>query len=173
MVYLKLQPYRQRSLARKPFEKLAAKFYGPYEILQPVGKVAYRLKLPPASKLHPVFHVSQLRRAVGTLPVPPTIPEQLNSDMEMIVQPEQLLAVRRVGTEQSGQLEALLKWKDLPEFEATWEDVEAINARFPEFHLEGKVLVWGQGNVMHYTQPKTLKTFTRRKKKKNETVQGN
>lgn len=29
-VYIKLQPYRQQSLARRPYEKLAPRFYGPF-----------------------------------------------------------------------------------------------------------------------------------------------
>lgn len=43
LVYLKLQPYRQCSLARRPFEKLDARYYGPYKIIKKVGKVAYQL----------------------------------------------------------------------------------------------------------------------------------
>ncbi|XP_074342200.1 uncharacterized protein LOC141679658 [Apium graveolens] len=42
-VFLKLQPYRQHSLARRPCEKLSARFYGPFSILERVGNVAYRL----------------------------------------------------------------------------------------------------------------------------------
>lgn len=97
-VYLKLQAYRQRSLARRPFEKLAAKFYGPFEVLQQIGKVAYKLKLPPESKIHPVFHVSQLRRAMGTITAYPTIPNQINSDMELKVTPEHLLDIRLMNS---------------------------------------------------------------------------
>lgn len=42
-VYLRLQPYRQTSLALLRAIKLGPRFYGPYQILERVGTVAYRL----------------------------------------------------------------------------------------------------------------------------------
>ncbi|CAN4099562.1 unnamed protein product [Withania somnifera] len=43
--------------------KLSPGYIGPYEILERVGDVAYRLALPPIlSVVHPIFHVSMLRR---------------------------------------------------------------------------------------------------------------
>ena len=43
--------------------KLSSRFIGPFEILERVGTVAYRLALPPSmSNVHEVFHVSMLRR---------------------------------------------------------------------------------------------------------------
>jgi hypothetical protein len=41
-------------------------FYGPYTILKPVGQVAYQLALPSHSQLHPIFHVSFLKKVIGT-----------------------------------------------------------------------------------------------------------
>lgn len=62
MVFLKLQPHVQSSLAPRGNNKIIFRFYGPYRILQRVGSVAYKLDLPPQAKIHPVVHVSQLKK---------------------------------------------------------------------------------------------------------------
>lgn len=57
-IFLKLQPYRQISVAVRKNLKLAAKYYGPYKVSRRIGGVAYELELHVRSKIHPVFHVS-------------------------------------------------------------------------------------------------------------------
>ena len=43
--------------------KLSPRFIGPFEILERVGTIAYRLALPPSmSGVHEVFHVFMLRK---------------------------------------------------------------------------------------------------------------
>lgn len=77
LVYLKLQPYVQSSVARRAHHKLAFRFFGPYRVLARVGKVAYRLQLPEGAAVHPVFHVSQLKQSAGTEVVSQSLPSDL------------------------------------------------------------------------------------------------
>ncbi|KAM1180629.1 hypothetical protein ACFX13_020017 [Malus domestica] len=77
LVYLKLIPYQLQSLASHSYHKLHPKFYGPFEILERIGKVAYKLKLLDTTKIYPVFHVSCLKKHLGPaanpLPVLPAV----------------------------------------------------------------------------------------------------
>lgn len=50
-VYLKLQPYKLNSLAKKRNEKLGPRFYGPYQIMKQIGLVAFELDLPPEQNM--------------------------------------------------------------------------------------------------------------------------
>jgi len=76
-VFLKVQPYVQSSLARRANQKLAFRFFGPYQILERIGPTAYKLALPSSSSIHPVFHVSQLKVSHGKLPVSDALPDDL------------------------------------------------------------------------------------------------
>ena len=61
-VFLKVSPMRGLSRFGKK-GKLSPRFVGPFEILEKIGTLAYRLALPPnLSQIHNVFHVSMLRK---------------------------------------------------------------------------------------------------------------
>ena len=61
-VFLKVSPWR-KVLRFEKKRKLSPRFIGPYEVLERIGPVVYRLALPPElTKLHDVFHVSLLRK---------------------------------------------------------------------------------------------------------------
>lgn len=50
-------------------------------IIKKIGSVAYKLKLPESAKIHPVFHVSQLKKAIGDQVAIPTLPAHLSEEM--------------------------------------------------------------------------------------------
>ena len=64
LVYLRLQSYRKYSLKKKGAKKLHSIFYGPHKILKQNGEVTYQLEILGESKIHNVFHVSCLNKAI-------------------------------------------------------------------------------------------------------------
>ncbi|XP_010470614.1 PREDICTED: uncharacterized protein LOC104750511 [Camelina sativa] len=136
-VYLKLRPYRQSSVVQRKNEKLSQRFFGPYKIVQKVGRVAYKLDLPATSNIHPVFHVSQLKVAVPAPYQAQALPPILTPDLEWATEPETLLDIRR--SSQGTETEVLVQWKGLPNGESTWESLTGLMDQFPNFDLEDKI----------------------------------
>jgi len=60
--------------AKQPSKKLTHCFIGPYRVEKIIGKQAYKLTLPTAYRIHPVFHLSLLepyvRRRGADVPKP-------------------------------------------------------------------------------------------------------
>ena len=80
--------------------------------------------LPPASKIHPIFHVSQLKKVVSSsTPVSP-LPHHLNGFQV----PEKVLQHRLNA---AGAKQLLIQWSGLPVSLATWEDELYLRQRFP------------------------------------------
>ena len=62
-VYLRVRS-KKNSLRMGARAKMAPRYCGPFEVLDRVGYVAYRITLPPITKAHNVFHVSLLKKYV-------------------------------------------------------------------------------------------------------------
>nr|GFC80226.1 hypothetical protein [Tanacetum cinerariifolium] len=133
-VFLKVSPARGvRRFGIKG--KLSPRFIGPFEILDRVGEVSYRLALPPQlSHLHDVFHVSLLRGSkyhpfhVSSYPL-----DQIHTDLSYVEEPEAILDRQdRVMRKKTIPFVKIL-WRNHPEREATWETEESIRTFYPHF----------------------------------------
>lgn len=137
MVYLKIQPYRHTSLSIHRHFKLHSKYYGPFRILEKIGKCAYKLLLPDDCKLHPTFHVSQLKQHIGPEVVPHPYLPLVDDQGQIRLEPEAVLERRLIPRPQGDisipVVQWLIKWINLPAEQATWEDAAFIQKVFPAF----------------------------------------
>ena len=78
----------------KKANKLSPKYYGPYKVLQKIGTMAYKLELPASSRVHPIFHVSCLKKVIGdNLPIQ-TIFLELDEEGKIILEQEVVTETR-------------------------------------------------------------------------------
>ncbi|KAF2319880.1 hypothetical protein GH714_019951 [Hevea brasiliensis] len=137
-VLLKLQPHRQLSVAERRHQKLLPKFHGPYTVVQLIGKMAYKLDLPPSTKIHPVFHVSNLKKfndGQGDIgfEFPPYSSDQLQCKPLAILD----------NHVRAGQVEILVHWQHTSPADASWENACHLQKEFPNFVLEDKHVEMG------------------------------
>uniref|UniRef100_A0A8R7R628 Tf2-1-like SH3-like domain-containing protein n=1 Tax=Triticum urartu TaxID=4572 RepID=A0A8R7R628_TRIUA len=128
-VLLKLQPYAQRSVINRPCAKLAFKFFGPYTVLEKIGLMAYKLSLPPASQVHPVFHVSKPFMPDYT-PVYAELPRVPDLSVSTAA-PTQLLEQCMMKRGNAVIVQVKVQWGEGASAATTWEDYEVLRQRFP------------------------------------------
>ncbi|XP_026451896.1 uncharacterized protein LOC113352268 [Papaver somniferum] len=143
LVFLKIQPYRKTSVAVRKNFKLSSKYFGPFEVIQKIGVVAYKLTLHVGSRIHPVFHVSQLKKKIGLQAfLSPQLP-LVDHAGQFVIEPIVVLDTRTTvrGTTQIPQV--LVQWCNSDPSDSTREDAAHIQAQFPDFILEDKDLQIG------------------------------
>ena len=117
-------------------KKLRPKFLGPFRIVEKTSLVNYKLELPPSlSKIHPVFHCSLLRLYVRRDPMfDDSKAEQIMPDPIFIEGDEnEYFVVEKIldKRKRRGKWYYLIKWKDYPLHDASWEPVESIASDVP------------------------------------------
>ncbi|XP_073133934.1 uncharacterized protein [Henckelia pumila] len=136
-ILLKISPRKGiRRVVKKG--KLQPRFVGPFEILERIGYVAYRLQLPESlSKLHNVFHVSQLRKFyTDSTPLLDATLVELEQDLSYEEKPVRILdqKIKELRNKQIQLVKVL--WRNHNFEEATREKEEEIKKIYPELFLQ-------------------------------------
>lgn len=84
-------------------------------------------------KIHPVFHVSQLTKHLGSRSIPsPDLPV-VNVDGTLKTEPAAVLEVRQIPMHNIPVVQWLIQWENLAPEDATSEDADFIKYTFPPF----------------------------------------
>ena len=138
-VFLKLSPWKGVVHFGKR-GKLNPCYIGPFEIVERIGPVAYRLELPKEfSRVHNVFHISMLRKYIPDSSHVLETPEiELRDELSYEEQPVQILGKEK--KELRSKTISLVKvlWRNHLVEEATWEREDQMRSQYPHlFHDTG------------------------------------
>ena len=135
-VFLKVSPMTGvgRSIRAK---KLSPRYMGPFDVIEKVGEVSYRIALPPQlSRLHDVFHVSQLKKYHSD-PSHVIEPEEveLEDNLTYRVEPERILDVKDKQLRNKTIRLVKVFWRGMTPGDATWEAEEQMREKYPQLFL--------------------------------------
>ena len=131
-VFLKVSPTRGVVRFTKR-GKLIPRYVGPFEILERIDKLAYRLALPPRlSGVHNVFHVSQLRRYVfDSDHVIPMDELDIREDLTFDEQPAEIIDRKDQVLRRRSIPYVKVRWPNQTEREALWMLEEKARSKYP------------------------------------------
>ena len=132
-VFLKVSPWKKVMRFGKK-GKMSPRFIGPYEVIEKVGPVAYRLALPPElENIHNVFHVSMLRRyRSDPTHIVSSETIELRPDLTYEEEPVDILAheVKELRNKKIPLVKVM--WRNHKTEEATWESEETMRQQYPQ-----------------------------------------
>ncbi|KAL2246237.1 UNVERIFIED_CONTAM: Transposon Tf2-12 polyprotein [Sesamum indicum] len=131
-VFLKISPWRGILRFGKQ-GKLSPRYIGPYEIIERIGPLAYRLALPAElSQIHDVFHVSMLQRYRSDPSHIICEPEiEISEELTYVEEPAEILdkSVRKLRNKDIPMVK--VRWSHHSLREATWEVEEHMKEKYP------------------------------------------
>ena len=93
------------------------------------------MELPPSSRIHPVFHVSYLKKFIASnIRVQIVLPE-IDNEGSIILESEAILNKRTHNLHSHSITEVLIQWHNMQPEDAIWEPLLQIQQHFPHLKL--------------------------------------
>jgi hypothetical protein len=131
-VFLKVSPWKGViRFGRKG--KLAPRYVGPFEIIERIGPVAYRLNLPPElSSVHNTFHVSNLKKCLADTNLHVPLDDiQIDDTLRFIEEPVEIME-REVKVRKRSRIPIVkVRWNSRRGPEFTWEREDQMKLKYP------------------------------------------
>ncbi|GJX75352.1 reverse transcriptase domain-containing protein [Tanacetum coccineum] len=121
--------------------KLAPRFVGPFEILERIGPVAYRLRLPKElSSVHDMFHVSNLKKCLADANLHVSLDEiKVDKTLHFVEEPLEIMD-REVKTLKRSKIPIVkVRWNSKRGPEFTWEREDHMKAKYPQLFENANV----------------------------------
>ena len=138
-VFLKLSPWKGVVCFEKR-GKLNPRYIGPFEIVERIGPLAYRLDLPEEfSRVHNVFHISMLLKYIPDPSHVLDTPEiELRDDLSYEEQPVQVMGREEKELRNKKIFLVKVLWRNHLVEEATWKREDQMRSQYPHlFHNTG------------------------------------
>ncbi|GKD89301.1 putative reverse transcriptase domain-containing protein, partial [Tanacetum coccineum] len=117
--------------------KLAPRYVGPFEILERIGPVAYRLRLPKElSEVHDTFHVSNLKKCLADANLHVPLDEiKIDKTLHFVEEPVEIMDCEVKTLKRSKILIVKVRWNSKRGPEFTWEREDHMKARYPQLFV--------------------------------------
>ncbi|GKD34280.1 putative reverse transcriptase domain-containing protein [Tanacetum coccineum] len=118
--------------------KLAPRYVGPFEILERIGPVAYRLRLPEElSGIHDTFHVSNLKKCLADASLHVPLDEiKVDKTLRFVEEPVEILDREVKSLKRSKIALVKVRWNSKRGPEYTWEREDYMRSKYPQLFVE-------------------------------------
>ncbi|GKD09196.1 hypothetical protein Tco_1188881 [Tanacetum coccineum] len=118
--------------------KLAPRYVGPFEILERIGPVAYRLRLPEElSGVHDTFHVSNLKKCLADASLHVPLDEiKVDKTLRFVEEPVEIMDREVKSLKRSRILLVKVRWNSKRDPEFTWEREDYMKSKYPQLFID-------------------------------------
>ncbi|GJS97867.1 hypothetical protein Tco_0819037 [Tanacetum coccineum] len=121
--------------------KLAPRYVGPFEILERIGPLAYRLRLPKElSEVHDTFHVSNLKKCLADASLHVPLDKiKVDKTLCFVEEPVEIMDRKVKSLKRSRILFVKVHWNSKRGPEFTWEREDHMKSKYPQLFVDRAV----------------------------------